>query len=106
MSEEQSKKLEEMTVRVRLETKGGEFVHEGRMLRYNVNPDVLMWGLRVFVPMRPGSPADAVVTVNNALLYREAFATAMVMGLDGQPESLPTPALSGHVGAAKSDVEG
>lgn len=57
-------------MKVRLLTAGKELVLDATIPPFNMAPDVLMWGTRVFINM------DA--SIDNRRLYREAFATAII----------------------------
>lgn len=56
-------------MRVRLETREGELVTNGRVPPFNIAPEVLLWGVRVF--RHHG-------TDNGVEVYREAFATYLI----------------------------
>jgi hypothetical protein len=57
-------------MRVRLETREGELVTMGRVPPFNIAPEVLIWGVRVFRWHERAKDQTEV--------YREAFATYLI----------------------------
>lgn len=58
---------------IRLETADGRYVTTGLIPPFNVLPDVALWGSRVFKLHDEPQDKDAPI------IYREAFAIAVVM---------------------------
>lgn len=56
-------------MKVRLETREGELVTNGRVPPFNIAPEVLLWGVRVFRHHYTGGDVE---------IYREAFATYLI----------------------------
>lgn len=54
---------------VRLETREGELVVSGRVPPFNIAPEVMLWGVRLF---------RFHDTDNGVLVFREAFSTYLI----------------------------
>jgi hypothetical protein len=66
-------------MKVRLFTKDGGFVHEQEIPPFNDAPDVIIWGLRMFVGPNIDGPVSAQYRdADDTYVYEEAFAYALV----------------------------